>query len=412
MVLGTGSFARSTAQILADAGARVATYLNRPRGRHAPTLSGPVFAAEAEPDLVALLRRWGADWVFPQSIDWARQPWAAALRRARIPVLCPTGEGLRLERERDFARRLCAEHGIPFPAAHVAANRPAALAWLDAHPRPCVIKNPLCGPGSPVHTIVCETVADTRAWLDHVNYAEGIFLQEYLGRAEAGHLALVQGGDIVSLATNQEYKRSHAGEMGVVCGAPLGGVVERDPEDRHGLARALLHPLRPWFRRVRFRGPVQVTACRVRGRWHVLEYNVRLGITSGSMILRLLANPLEALTDLVHGRTPELRWRSGRRYGCSITLAAHGYPHRPARQPALPVIAEGNFDCDVWWNDVAPDRQGRLVTAGQRIADVAAYGPTLAAARERALKNIRQIRVLGGFYRPDIGAVLWPPGAV
>ena len=35
---------------------------------------------------------------------------------------------------------------------------------------------------------------DTRAWLRQVNYAEGVFLQEYMGRAEAGHIALVSGG--------------------------------------------------------------------------------------------------------------------------------------------------------------------------------------------------------------------------
>ena len=77
----------------------------------------------------------------------------------------------------------------------------------------------------------------------HANDAEGIFLQEYLGRAEAGHIALVSGGEIYSLVTNQEYKRAFNGNMGIVAGAPLGGLVEQDPGDKYGLARDLLHPL-------------------------------------------------------------------------------------------------------------------------------------------------------------------------
>ena len=142
----------------------------------------------------------------------------------------------------------------------MASNRIEAERILAKNPQPFVIKNPLCSPTSPIHTILCETVADTRAWLRHVNYAEGVFLQEYLGRAEAGHIALVSGGEIHSLVTNQEYKYAFNGNLGIVAGAPLGGLVERDENDKYGLARELLHPLLPWFRKVNYHGPIQVTA--------------------------------------------------------------------------------------------------------------------------------------------------------
>ncbi len=412
MVFGVGSFAASAAQILHEAGARVATYLTRPSGHFPPAQAGPVYDSAEHPDPLPLLRRRRVDFVYPQSIDWARRPWAEELLQSGIPLVCPTGEGLRLERERDFARRLCRQFKIPFPMAHVAPNRLAALEVLRRSPRPYVIKNPLCGPGSPVHTIVCETPAETRAWLEHVNYAEGVFLQEYLGRVEAGHIALVSGGEIVSLVTNQEYKRSHAGDLGIVSGAPLGGLVERDPEDKYGLARALLHPLRPWFKQVKFAGPVQVTAARVRGRWQVLEYNVRLGITSGPMILRLLGNPLEVLCALARGRPPQPRWREGLHFGCSISLVSFAYPHVHLRVPALPITVRGRPDCDLWWNEVARGPDGTLVTAGHRYADVVAFGPSLDAARARVLENIRRIHIPGSYYRPDIGQTLWPPGTV
>ena len=41
-------------------------------------------------------------------------------------------------------------------------------------------------------------------------------MQEYLGRAEGGHIALVSGGEIHSLFTNQEYKYAFNGNMGIV----------------------------------------------------------------------------------------------------------------------------------------------------------------------------------------------------
>jgi phosphoribosylamine-glycine ligase len=410
MAFGVGSFAHSSTRILQEAGATTATYITRRNANYPPTLTGPTFHFDEVPSPVPLLKRRKVDFVFPQSIDWAQQPWADDLLASNIPILCPTGEALLLERERDYARRLCREYKIPFPASHVAPNRLAALNLLKKNPRPYVIKNPLCSPGSPVHTIVCETVEDTRAWLDHVNYAEGVFLQEYLGRAEAGHIAMVNGGDIVSLVTNQEYKRAHVGNFGVVCGAPLGGLVERDSEDKYGLARELLHPLRPWFKKVKFNGPVQVTACKAGDKWHVLEYNVRLGITSGSMILRLLENPIEVLWDTARRRTPVPRWRQDVAFGCSMTLAGYGYPHLQVRGPSFPVEVSGKFNCDVWWNEVDRSRDGKLVTAGFRYADVIATGPTLEAAVEKSNANIRKIRVLASYYRTDIGRNLWPPG--
>src|SRR5579871_5339095 len=259
MIFGVGSFAHSMGGALADADAKVSTYLTRDYAHFPPSLIGPVFLRDVHPNPVPLLRQNKIDLVLPQSIDWAMQPWAGELIKSGTAIFSPTGEGMRIERERDFARKLCADYKVPFPKAFVAANRLAAEKILAEHPQPFVIKNPLCSPTSPIHTILCETVSDTRAWLRHVNYAEGVFLQEYLGRAEAGHIVLVSHGEIYSLVTDQEYKYAHNGNQGIVAGAPLGGLVERDPNDKYGLARELIHPLLPWFKKVNYNGPIQVT---------------------------------------------------------------------------------------------------------------------------------------------------------
>ena len=44
MVLGVGSFAHSIGASLADAGARVSTYLTRNYGHFPPSLAGPTFS--------------------------------------------------------------------------------------------------------------------------------------------------------------------------------------------------------------------------------------------------------------------------------------------------------------------------------------------------------------------------------
>jgi phosphoribosylamine-glycine ligase len=231
-----------------------------------------------------------------------------------------------------------------------------------------------------------------------------------MGRREAGHIALVSGGEIYSLITNQEYKRAFDGNMGIVAGAPLGGLVEKDPGDKYGLAKQLLHPLLPWFREVGFHGPVQVTAIWRDERWAVLEYNVRLGITCGPVIAKMLANPVQVLWDVVRNRKLEIRLQDDLNFGCSITLAGYGYPYTQVTGPPFPITTHGDFTCDVWWNEAAPDAKGALFATGHRIADVVAVRATLANAIETAYENIRKIRCLSSYYRTDIGGSLWPPG--
>ena len=412
LILGVGSFAHSAAAILRDAGAKVVTYLTRDYGHFGAQSVGCTYSYRETPSPIPLLAKHKIDLMLPMSIDWSEKPWANELVASGVPFLCPTGEGLNLEKERDLGRRLCEEAGVPFPRSFWAKTEKEAQKFLARERRPYVIKNPICGPSSPIHTIVCETVEDTRAWLPRLDYKDGVFLQEYLGRAEAGHIAFVSAGEIHSLVTNQEYKRAFNGNQGVVAGAPLGGLVEQDTEDKYGLAKAMLHPLRDWFREVNFHGPVQVTAMRRHNRWHVVEYNVRIGVTSGAMILRMLKDPIGVLLRVARNEAlGEINFRRELQHGCSVTLAGYGYPYTQITAPEFPVRVDGKFTCDVWWNEVKKSSQ-KLVATGHRIADVVAIERDLSSAIRKAYQNIERIHCLASYYRTDIGASLWPPGKI
>ncbi len=410
MILGVGSFAHSTASILTAAGANVVTYLTRDYGHHGAQTVGRTYFWRDHPNPVPLLQKHRIDLVLPMSIDWSDQPWSGELLRTEVPFLCPTGDALALEKHRDLARALCEDAGIPFPKSHWAKNLAEAERILKRDPRGYVIKNPICGPSSPIHTIVCETAEETRAWLPRLNYQDGVFLQEYAGRAEAGHIAFVSAGEIHPLVTNQEYKRAFNGNQGVAAGAPLGGLVEADLTDKYGLCRKLLKPLLPWMQMVNFHGPVQVTAVKRGGRWHVIEYNVRIGVTSGAMILRMLKDPLATLLKVARNEPlGRVQFHDRLRFGCSVTLAGYGYPYTQVTGPEFPLTVRGRFDCDVWWNEVK--KSGRnLVATGHRIADVVAIESDLAASIKKAYRNVAKIRCLASYYRTDIGASLWPPG--
>ena len=408
MVFGVGAFTQGILRVLKESGAEVFTYLTRDYAHYGPMVESKTFHKEYYPNPCEILKQEQIDYVIPMSLNWALEDWSEEFLSMGIPILCPTGEGFQIERDRDFSQTLCQRCGVPFAKSFVARNRLEAEQILEEHPLPYVIKNTLCSPTSPIHTIVSETVEQTRTWLKHVDYKEGVFLQQYLGRLEGGHIAFVSNGEVHSLISNQEYKRAFDGNQGIVAGAPLGGLIEQDPEDKYHLAKELLHPLLPWFREVNFHGPIQVTAIKYEGTWHVIEFNIRLGVTCGPLILRMLKNPVEVIEQVVKNQTPDLQFNEDCKFGCSLTLAGYGYPYTQVVPPKLSVQVTEPFDCDVWWNEVDNDLKGNVYTSGHRIADVVATGKTVEEAIAGSYKNIKKIECPGSYYRTDIGQSLWP----
>ena len=72
--------------------------------------------------------------------------------------------------------------------------------------------------------------------------------------------------------------------------------------EQYDLAKELVHPLQPWFLESGFTGPLQVTGIKKNGKWHAIEYNIRLGVTTTALLLRMLEDPLENLIDVVENR--------------------------------------------------------------------------------------------------------------
>ena len=408
MVLGVGAFAHAVQSILQEDGAETYCYLTRPYSHFGPGLVGQTWNSEDYPSPLPLIEKFQPDLIIPQAVAWAEQPWAVEIVQQGWPIFSPVGDAMKIEVSRKLSSELCREFGIPVPASHHVQNRLEARQVMKDDPRPYVLKNPICSPFSPVHAIICESTEDTNGWIERVDYAEGLFLQEYLGKEEAGHFVFISGGEICSLVTNQEYKRAFTGDMGPLAGAPLAGLAEQDPADQYGLAKELIHPLRPWFEKTGYTGPLQVTAILKDGTWHAIEYNIRLGVTTTALLLRMLKNPVKVLLEVVKNQNPVPEWNPDRVFGCTLTLAGYGYPYIVPSVPKLPVEVSSPLECDLWWNEV-DEEDGRLYMAnhlnsemGHRIADVNACAENMASAVKQIENEMRKLRCLGSYYRLDL----------
>ncbi|PCI96459.1 MAG: phosphoribosylamine--glycine ligase [Alphaproteobacteria bacterium] len=410
MVFGVGAYAQGLMQLLQGDGAEVSAYLTRSDRHYPPTLSGTTYSKEQYPNPCELLEINKPDFIVPMSIDWHTQEWTTELIKMDIPVFSPVGKGIQLESNREFSHELCNKYGIAFPASYMVHTAQEAEDIVKSTSVAYVIKNPLCSPSSPVQAMICETVEDTLDCLKTVDCSEGLFLQEYVGKREVGHVVFVSDGEIHSLITNQEYKRAFSGDMGVTTSIPLGGLAEQDPDDKYGLAKELIHPLLPWLKEVGFKGAIQVTAALHKGKWHVLEYNVRIGATCTAMLLPMLINPTELMYNVARSKPIAPQFHKNMKFSCSLALVGYGYPYVSVANQSYHVKLKEKVDCDMWWDYVAEDQQGCLHTTGQRIADIVATENTLDAAIIKAYKNIRKIQCYSSYYRTDIGQSKWPPG--
>ena len=98
----------------------------------------------------------------------------------------------------------------------------------------------------------------------------------------------------------------------------------------------------------------------------------------------------------------EVRWSDDACVG--VVLASGGYPGD--YETGFPIEGLDDLDPDVLLFHAGTRRQddGTFATASGRVLTIAATGPTLGEAREKAYRNVERVRFQGRHYRRDIGA--------
>jgi len=139
----------------------------------------------------------------------------------------------------------------------------------------------------------------------------------------------------------------------------------------------------------------------------VLEYNVRFGDPETQVVLPRLTEDLTGLlAEAAAGRLrTEPRFSS--EASVCVVLASEGYPHTPRTGDRIDGLeaAVAVPGVTVFHAGTALDDEGHFITAGGRVLDVSALGPTIAEARARAYAAVDRIGWEGMQYRTDIAAL-------
>jgi phosphoribosylamine--glycine ligase len=332
------------------------------------------------------------------------------LKREGIPAFGPTAAAARLEGSKAFAKEVMAAAGVPTGAFSVVRTVEEGLAAIDGR-YPAVLKfdGLAAGKGVVLPADEAEARAALEAFLVERRHGPGdVVVEEFLEGEELSLLALCDGERAYPLAPAQDYKRIFDGDRGPNTGgmgsySPVPAPGAQDPA---ALAALVHQPVLDELARrgTPFHGVLYAGLMLTADGPKVIEYNARFGDPETLAVLPRLQGDLAQLLLAATrpgglAEQPPLAFSED--WAVTLVLAGAGYPERSAAGDVI-TIGELPGGVEVTHAGTARDVDGNLVTAGGRVLNVTALGPTATAARDAAYAAADLITFEGRQLRSDI----------
>lgn len=338
---------------------------------------------------------------------------ADRLRAEGRPVLGPGASGARIEGSKAFAKEVMHSAGVPTARSVAFTSLSDAMAYIDAHPAPMVVK--ASGLAAGKGAVVCATRGEARAAAQAM-LGNGIFgdagsvvlVEDFLEGEELSVLAVTNGRDVRLLPAAQDHKRlldadrgPNTGGMGAYAPVSIAtpAVLDRITE------RVLLPTLRELERQgERYRGVLYAgIMLHPDGTPNVVEFNCRLGDPETQVVLPLIESGLVELFDAA--ARGEALPTPVQRPGAAVTtiLAAAGYPDAPLKGAEITIPDALPPEVTVYHAGTARRGDGALVVSGGRVLAVTAVAETFAEAQAWSRVAAAKITFDGKQMRRDIG---------
>ena len=333
-------------------------------------------------------------------------------RRAQLRIFGPTKNAARLEASKIFSKHVMAQAKIPTARAKSFDQAVDALAYLEQHELPVVIKADGLAQGKGV--IIATTREQAReAVMDSME--KGVFgqagkqvlIEQFLDGEDLTVMAFTDGRTIVPMLPAQDHKRVgdgdtglNTGGMGAYCPAPLG-----TPALREHVTRMILQPIVQTMARLGapFQGVLYAGLMVVKGVPYVLEFNARMGDPETQVVLPLLKTDLiDVMEAVVEHRLDQLAVEWYDDTAVCVVMTSGGYPG--AYQQGFPIhgLPIQQASRAMIFHAGTAKRNGMVVTAGGRVLGITGRGATLKEAQENAYQAVAGISFQGTHFRNDI----------
>ena len=339
------------------------------------------------------------------------------LFRARgLKIFGPTRAAAQLESSKDFAKRFMARHQIPTAASETFTDADAAHACLERKGAPIVIKADGLAAGKGV--VVATTLAEAHRAIDNMfsGTAPGtssarVLIEDFMAGEEASFIVMVDGKNVLPLATSQDHKRIFDGDAGPNTGG-MGAYSPAPVVTPELHAKVMREIILPTVRGMAADG-IPYTGFLYAGLMigqdgavKVVEFNCRLGDPETQPIMMRLKSDLHILLEhAVAGTLDQAEAAWDHRVALGVVLAAAGYPDAPRTGDAIGGLS-GTHEVDdavQIFHAGTAEKAGQVVTAGGRVLCVTALGNNIKMAQKTAYAAVERIHFEGMQYRHDIG---------
>ena len=334
---------------------------------------------------------------------------------AGLRIFGPRAIAAQLEGSKAFAKNFLHRHNIPTARYAVFTELHPALAYVQTHGAPIVIKADGLAAGKGV--VVALTLADAELVLHDMLGAHAfgaasarVVIEEFLTGEEASYIVMSDGEHALPMASSQDHKRRDEGDLG----PNTGGMGAYSPAPVVTAAveqRILKQVIEPTLRGMAAEGAPFVgflyagLMIDAAGNPKVIEFNVRLGDPETQpILLRLKSDLLELIDAALDGRLERIHAQWDPRPALAVVMAAEGYPARARSGDVIDGLDSPiDVDAKVFHAGTRLDAAGQPITAGGRVLTVCGMGNDLAQAREHAYAAVARIHFPGAFWRRDIG---------
>jgi phosphoribosylamine--glycine ligase len=336
-----------------------------------------------------------------------------AFRAAGLKIFGPTKSAAQLESSKDFAKRFMVRHHIPTAFFESFSDITEARAYVEKHGAPIVIKADGLAAGKGV--VVAMSRDEAFAAIDMMladnklgDAGARVVIEEFLEGEEASFIVMVDGQNVLAMATSQDHKRlqdddkgPNTGGMGAYSPAPV-----VTPEIH---ARVLREVIQPVVRGMEQEGHAYTgflyagLMIDADGGIKVLEFNCRMGDPETQPIMMRLKSDFAVLVEhAIEGtlNTVEAEW--DRRTALGVVMAAANYPDTPRTGDAIIGLAKHGEDAHVFHAGTTL-HEGRVVTNSGRVLCVVALGDMVKMAQKSAYEIADGIHFEGSQMRRDIG---------
>ncbi len=334
--------------------------------------------------------------------------------RARgLKVFGPTKEAAQLESSKDFAKRFMAKHKIPTAGFETFTDATAAHAYVNGKGAPIVIKADGLAAGKGV--VVAVTLDEAHRAIDDMLSGNSmgeagarVVIEDFLDGEEASFIVMVDGKNVLALASSQDHKRIFDGDTGPNTGG-MGAYSPAPVVTPEIHAKAMREVILPTVRGMAADG-IPYTGFLYAGLMigkdgsvKTVEFNCRMGDPETQPIMmRLKSDLLELLEHAVAGKLDQIEAEWDRRIALGVVLAAANYPETPRKGDIISGVPAETETVKVF-HAGTEEKDGKVVTSGGRVLCVTALGDNVKLAQKHAYEAILGIHFDGMQYRRDIG---------